>query len=276
MIVVLTFVASPTAVHARSVERRLGAAASSRRVYLPAVVDGCTVGPVPAALGLDPFYVKYCAVGNLPIVSSAGVSDKAVQVTAGYVQRMLSKRPDVLAMIAKNHTRVGVIGVSQVTSDMPEYRNIYTVFPGTDWNTRARGLGATPFMPLSSVGEENVLCLPTDPYLGESILVHEFGHTIKIMGLEFIDPTFKATVQAAYDAAIGAGKWANTYAGSNAEEYWAEGVQDYFNTNIQAIPTNGIHNFVHTRAQLAVYDPTLYALINQGFGDVAWTPVCPV
>ena len=50
------------------------------------------------------------------------------------------------------------MAASEVTSDMPEYRNIYTQFPGTDWDARARGLGATPFIPLSSVGEGNVVC----------------------------------------------------------------------------------------------------------------------
>ena len=130
-------------------------------------------------------------------------------------------------------------------------------------------------MPLSSVGEENVMCYPTDRYIGESILVHEFAHTIKLMGLEFMDSQFANTVQTAYANAIAVGKWANTYAGSNAEEYWAEGVQDYFNTNIQADPSNGIHNFVNTRAELAAYDPALYAIINQAFGDVTWRPVCP-
>ena len=44
--------------------------------------------------------------------------------------------------------------------------------------------------------------------------------------------------------------WANTYAATNEQEYWAEGVQSYFDTNIEAIPSNGIHNHVNTRAEL--------------------------
>ena len=43
---------------------------------------------------------------------------------------------------------------------------------------QVRGLGGTMAVPTCSVGEENVLRLPSDPYREESILVHEFAHTI--------------------------------------------------------------------------------------------------
>ncbi|MCB0032781.1 MAG: hypothetical protein KDE51_02080, partial [Anaerolineales bacterium] len=119
------------------------------------------------------------------------------------------------------------------------------------------------------------LCYGSDVYLGESIAVHEFAHTIKSMGLVFLDSNFTTTVENAYQNARNQGLWDNTYAGSNAEEYWAEGVQSYFNTNLQSDPPNGIHNHVNTRAELQAYDPGLYALIDEVFDGVVYTPTCP-
>ena len=69
---------------------------------------------------------------------------------------------------------------------------------------------------------------PTDPYNGESIFVHEFAHGIYNLGVTQVDATFAGRLQSAYTSAIGAGLWANTYAGSNVAEYWAEGVQSFF------------------------------------------------
>ena len=61
------------------------------------------------------------------------------------------------------------------------------------------------------------------------------------------------------------GKWENTYAANNFEEYWAEGVQDWFNVNAEMPYADGKHNWVNTREDLKKYDPRLYALISQYF-----------
>jgi len=137
----------------------------------------------PATLGFDPFYTRHCDAFGIPVLASGDVDPAALEATAELVVAMIGHRPDLIDTMVDGGLRIGVIGRDQVTSDMPEYRDIYEQFPGTDWDTRARGLGATPFIPLSTVGEENVLCLADDPYLGESILVHEFAHTVHVMGL---------------------------------------------------------------------------------------------
>ena len=161
---------------------------------------------------------------------------------------------------------------------MPEYKNLDKDFPlpgGESWDARARGLGATPFIPLGSGAEENILCYQSDRYLGEDILLHEFAHTVLIMGVQFADSGFRNRLTTAYNAALSKGLWANTYADDTVDEYWAEGVQDYYNTNIQAIPSNGIHNEINTRAELKTYDPSLFALIQEIFGTAEWTSSCP-
>jgi hypothetical protein len=47
------------------------------------------------------------------------------------------------------------------------------------------------------------------------------------------------------------------------QEYWAEGVQDWYYTNLEADPPNGIHNHVDTRHELLEYDPVLYNLVAE-------------
>lgn len=241
----------------------------------PDVKSRCIVGAVPGGINADPFYTQYCDAQGLPILASAEVSEVAMQAAWTIITQMLSQRPDILQSLSENNTRFGVIGRNQVTTDLPEYRDLNSLFPETDWDTRTRGLGATRFKPLSSAAEENLLCEAEDRYRGESIAVHEFAHTIQNLALEQLDASFRTQIQNLYTAAKNQGLWANTYAISNAEEYWAEAVQSYFDANLEADPGDGIHNFVNTRAELQAYDPNLYALIDEVFQGVSWRYFCP-
>ena len=67
------------------------------------------------------------------------------------------------------------------------------------------------------------------------------------------------------DAAMKKGLWKSTYAAENAREYFAEGVQAWFDANLEANPPDGIHNHVNTRKELLQYDPDLAALIGKVF-----------
>ena len=226
-----------------------------------------TVVAPPASAGLNAFYKKYLVYRDLPIVSSAKVPDEALQRVYDVVAVMLAKRPEVAARMVQNRMRVAVMAETEVTTDIPEHSDLYTAFPGTDWNTRARGLGATIERPALSCAEENVMRSLTDRYLGEDILVHEFAHGVDIMGLRFTDATWLTRLTAAYNAARAAGKYANSYAGSTVDEYWAEGVQDWFNCNIYRSPADGIHIPVGNREELRAYDRTLYDLIAEVFSE---------
>jgi hypothetical protein len=184
---------------------------------------------------------------------------------------MLAMRPDIKARLAERRVRVAIIGAQEQTTDIPEYRDLPTAFPGVDWNARARGLGATPARPAISAGEENILGLPGDRYKGESILVHEFAHAVMDMAVVPADATFLPKLNAAYGKAIKKGLWRRTYAATNTSEYWAEGVQSWFAANRTASPPNGVHNHINGRAALAGYDPDLASLIGSVFGPVRWT-----
>lgn len=223
-------------------------------------------GADPDLLGFDPFYDQHCDAAGIPVLASGLVAPEAVAATAEVLVAMIGHRPDLIEAMITNGLRVGVMARSEVVSDLPEYRNIYELFPGTDWDTRTRGLGATLFIPLSSVAEENVLCLPDDVYRGESILVHEFAHTVHIMGLDTVDPTFSPRLEQTYRLAMDSGRWADTYAATDSAEYFAEAVQSWFDSNQAGPPDgDGIHNDIDTRVELAGYDADVHRLVADVF-----------
>ncbi|MHC4940723.1 MAG: hypothetical protein ACYTHK_17420 [Planctomycetota bacterium] len=219
------------------------------------------------SLALDPFYKKHVDAGGLPILSSKKVADEALVVAAGLINRMLETRPDVRKALIEAKVRIVVMAPDEVTTDVPEHRDL---MPKPYWDKRARGLGATPARPACSCGAENLLGLKGDRYRGESILIHEFSHTFHQMGVNKVDKDFEKKLKKLYEAAKKKGLWAKTYAMTNHVEYWAEGVQSYFDANLESQPPNGIHNHVNTREELAKYDPGLHKLIKETFRKADW------
>lgn len=219
------------------------------------------VGEPPADLKLPPFYRKHVSAGGYPIVSSAKVNDYALKEAAYLVDLMLARRPDVRRAMIDSGSRLIVIGRDEFSTDIPEYAHMT---PKDFWDARARGFGGSQSDPVCSCGEENLLGFPGDPYATESIFIHEFAHNMHLRGLVRVDPEFDTRVKAAYDAAMKAKLWAGKYAAVNHHEYFAEGVQSWFNDNRAH---DHDHNHVDTRAELRAYDPGLAALCESVFGD---------
>jgi alpha-glucosidase len=213
---------------------------------------------------LDPFYRKYLETKGFPILSSGKVSDEALIEAADIVDHMLDGRDDVRRAMIKSKVRLVVMAPTEMTTDLPEQRGMT---PKDYWDRRARGLGGSKRKPVASCAEENLLNLKGDRYRNENILVHEFAHTIHNTGLRDVDPTFNDRLGDAYRNALGKGLWEKTYAATNAGEYWAEGVQSYFDTNA---PPGGVHNDIDTREELAGYDPELFKVINEVFRGAKW------
>ena len=231
------------------------------------------VGPVPAKLRrtwkLDRFYGKHVELDGFPILGSERVSDHALLEAGWIIDHMLEGRPDVLRALAAAKVRCCVMAYDEMTTDVPEHA---TLEPGSWWDRRARGLGAAAERPCVSCAEENLLGFPGDPYATECILVHEFAHAIDLMGLRKLHDTFERQLDTAYRAALEEGLWRGLYAAENKEEYWAEGVQSWFDTNR---PPDALHNHVDTRAELEAYDPRLAKLIGDALGRAAWRYVTP-
>ncbi|KAL1523259.1 hypothetical protein AB1Y20_018209 [Prymnesium parvum] len=232
--------------------------------------------PLRRVTSVDPplhgFYAKEMSVRGLPLRAHACVSDGAMCVAADRLSRMLRQLPDeVLSRLSRRGASFHIIGLCQGTSDLPEHAHMkgvdggYTGEKGVTLDMRARGMGGVH----SSCGEENLLDLDADPrYGGSDILVHEFAHCVMDVGLPH---AVRQAVVDTYERAVGReGRWKRAdgscaYAGSCAEEYFAELTMWYFGSHgefvdrVAAHPTPG-------PGGLAQYDPDGFALLAAIYG----------
>lgn len=215
----------------------------------------------PSSITTHPFYGKFFDADGYPVISSSKVNDYALKETGYLINLLLARRPDIKAAMVASGSRMVVIGYNEFTTDVPEYSRMT---PKDFWDARARGLGGSRTDPVCSCAEENVLGYPGDPYSTESIVIHEFVHNIHLRGLVRIDKTFQERLDKIYDDAMKAGLWKGKYAATNSAEYFAEGVQSWFDNNRE---NDHSHNHVNTRAELQEYDPALAALCKEVFGE---------
>ena len=221
----------------------------------------------------SPFFGKELVVMGVPIRAHASVTDAALIVAGDRLSRMLRNIPTAVHDRLRNRgASFHIIGVGQVTSDLPEHRHMkgvdggYTGEKGITLDQRTRGMGGVQ----SSCGEENLIDLDSDPrYAGRDILTHEFAHCIMDVGLpRAVRDEIVATHKRAVETE---GRWKRAdgkgvaYAGSNASEYFAELTMWYFGSHgefadrEQRVPTPG-------PGGLAEYDPDGFRLMSSIYG----------
>lgn len=228
--------------------------------------------PEAAAFGLRdgggrrhaPIYSQLRDHGAVPVVATAAVRAIALEEAVACLDGMLAGRPDLSQALRDSGAYLIVMAHDEFVHQIPEYAHLQ---PPLYWARRSRGFGAQPSNPATSVGEENLLRMRGDPMGAESILVHEFAHSIHHMALDRIAPEFSPRLQAAFEAAKAEGLWAGKYAATNAAEYWAEGVQSWFDCNR---PPDHDHNHVDTREELSTHDPRLAGLCAEVFTGTEW------
>lgn len=227
---------------------------------------------VPESMHLDKFYKKYMDANGIAITASWRVPDTAMVQAWRILKFMTSDLPKpVLDAMVKKHTRVSVMARYEGTTDIPEHAHL-AADTTLNWDLRARGLGGDLELPLTSCAEENLLAYQIDKYHAEDILIHEFAHSIHLIGIVQVDTTFNSKLDKLLKQAIAKGKYANTYAKTDIYEYWAEGVQDWFNVNAEAPKPDGKHNQLNTREELKKYDPDLYEVISHYFSEFKVSP----
>ena len=152
--------------------------------------------------------------------------------------------------------QVSIIGRDQRITTLPEFEDLYSIHPGTDWNRLGRSFPGTEEIPVAAGAEENLLCLESDRYEGEDMFVREFGWTIRRFGIATVDPDLNRSIEDAYIRAIAADLWRNTVAEVNSDQYWAEGVQSFFDVNNEEKDEKDqIHNQIDTRDELRSVRP---------------------
>ncbi|MCR5198197.1 MAG: hypothetical protein K6D55_05325 [Prevotella sp.] len=230
-------------------------------------VPECIVTTPPDSLHLDAFYTKYVDVNGLPLISSWRVPDSAFVAAHRTLYAMTSMLPKVvLDSMVSYGTRVAIMARYEGTTDIPEHRHLANDTT-LNWDLRARGLGGDLELPLTSCAEENVLAYQIDKYHAEDILIHEFAHSIHLIGLMLAVPDFDSRLQTCYENAKAKGLLAGTYRETDKAEYFAEAVQDWFNVNAEMPHTDGKHNWCNTREELKEFDPDLYNLLAEYFPD---------
>ena len=248
-----------------------------------ALLTACATiaGAPPARLAADPFYRKHVDAAGIPILSSARVPDAALFAARDMVRGMLAHRPDLAAWLVSNDYRIALMSRDEALLDLPENAN--WTKPSRDdprltrcelkhyderigsktdrdyWDERARGIGGERMVG----SEEDVLGLPISRYWGETIFVHEFAHNV-LFAIEGADRGLYERVAAAYANALANDLWFEEYTTTTMQEYWAEGTQFWFNSNrLQAFDGRRILN----ARDLADYDPQLYAVLAEAYGD---------
>lgn len=222
----------------------------------------------------------YSAVPRLPhytqkVTTASGIDVKAgprvdpavLALAADQVDVMLGNGGSgVATRMAEDGCSLAVYAARENAYTVPEHRRGYD--PGM-YDVEGYG-GSTWNGCVSSVSERNVLRTRGDqnPYLNtgypdENILVHEFGHAVRLVGIETMaDAALSEELRAVYQNARDAGLWPNTYAISNIDEYFATLSAIWFDNMSEARDwSDGVRSPVNTRAELRHYDPEAHALL---------------
>jgi hypothetical protein len=213
----------------------------------------------PAVMPIDPpengFFSKRLDYEGIPIKAHKDVADEALYQGRARLAMMLDKLPEVHRRLQKAGAELHIIGRSQVTSDLPEFRRMKgKPFDGKKTiDERTRGMGGL----LTSCGEENLLRLEVDRYRGRDICVHEFAHNIQDNGMTAVP---RARIRQQHQRSLAKGLWKGSYAGSNEHEFFAELSMWYWGTHGDLHmegkkPDNG-------REGLKAYDPDGCALLD--------------
>jgi hypothetical protein len=232
----------------------------------------CKVGTV----GTDEdFYRTSCEQAGITIAASELIAPSALEAAADRMGALLAVRPEFATAVAASIKQVSIIGRDQRITALPEFEDLYSIHPGTDWNRLGRSFPGTEEIPVAAGAEENLLCLESDRHEGEDMFVRDFGWTIRRFGIAAADPSLDRSIEDAYIRAIAADLWRNTVAEVNSDQCWAEGVQSFFDVNKEEKDEKDqVQNQIDTREELRVYDPFLYELLVEVFGDAEWRPEC--
>jgi hypothetical protein len=239
-----------------------------------------SVVPPPTRLMIDPYYTKFTWAREFPVLGSNKVSDDALLRANDTIRKLFAYRHDILKALIAAGARLVVLGRGERFSDLPEFAGSQDTAGFDD----VRCLDFTPQLKLLVVPEENVLGLANDPLAGKSMVVSSFARAIhQVAGLRPVDPDFEnrrekqqyelrvkridilfdQQLQKLHDAALAKRRWHGTAAARDRTEYWAAGVEAYFDAAGSGTAPAGADRPITTREELQAYDPELYALVDE-------------
>lgn len=257
--------------------------------YTPARVQPSVIAP-PAKYKFDPYYTKLSLAREFPVLGSKRVSDAAMLKANDVVRKMFAYRHDILKAMINDGARLVVLGREEKLSDLPELQGSKEK-PGQD---NARYLDYSAERKLMVVPEENVLGGPTDPFVGRCAVVGVFArglHAVTAgrpvdpefdkrrekqqyeLRVKRLDVDFDARLKKQFETATVKGLWKGTAAARDRVEYWATGVEAYFDAGGAGTTPNQADHPVVKRNLLKEYDPDLFQLVEETMaykGQMDW------
>jgi hypothetical protein len=239
-----------------------------------------SVTPTTTKFRIDPYYTKFTYAREFTVLGSRQVSDEALLKANDTIRKMFAYRHDILKAMIVDGARLVVLGRAETLSDLPELRHLKD---STDAD-EVRYLDYTPALKLMVVPEENVLGLPGEPFAGKAMVVSVMARGLyHVTGLRPVDPGFEARrgkqqyelrvkrmdvefdhrLEKLHKDALGKGLWKGTPAARSRVEYWAAGVEAYFDAAGDGQAPSLADRPITTREALKAYDPDLYALVDE-------------
>jgi dipeptidyl aminopeptidase/acylaminoacyl peptidase len=246
--------------------------------FKPVRTQPSVIAP-PGKFKIDPYYTKFTYAREFPIIGSPRVGDEALLRANDIVRKMFAYRHDILKALINDGAKLVVLGRSEKLSDLPECRDSRNQ-PDFD---EVRFLDYTPTRKIMVVPEENVLRLSGEPFGGRCVVVGLFARAAyQATALRPVDPDFDKRrdkqqyelrvkrldvefdrkLQNIYEDATTRGRWKGTPAARSRIEYWAAGVEAYFDATGETPAPNGADRPIATREMLKAYDPELFALVD--------------
>ena len=224
--------------------------------------DGNSLGTKEYAVALKPYFtkIKRTNTAGIYIYASERVKTETIELCSSYVDEMLSNKTygqKIADGITYNGGGLSIIAEGEHAYMQPHLRSYYSNF-----GLYVEGFGGG----IAQTTEINVLRIKSRTrYKNEFILGHEFGHTIEMTGIRFGLPKLYDEVGEIYEKVIKAGLWANSYAGSNRNEYFATLANTWFSIMSESVKGNwdGTRGPVNTREELYRYDIDGYNLMKK-------------
>jgi hypothetical protein len=249
-----------------------------------------SVMPPPAKFKADPYYTRFTYAREFVVLGSKQVGDEALLKANDTIRKMFAYRHDILKAMIADGARLVVLGPTEKLSDLPEFKDA----KGRGDFDEVRYLEYAPDRKLMVVPEENVLGLPGEPFASRCMTVSLMAKGLyHVTGLRPVDPKFDSQrgkqqyelrvkrmdvefdnrLKKQFEDAVAKGRWKGTPASNNRAEYWAAGVEAYFDAAGTGLPPNGADRPITSREALKAYDPDLYALVDETMaytGHVDW------
>ncbi len=244
----------------------------------------------PDKFKFNPFYEKFTWAREFPVLGSAKVGDEALLKANDTIRKMFAYRHDLLKALINDNAKVVVLAKGELLTDLPEFADERAQASPA----MSRHCDYTIEKKVIVVPEENLLGGLGDPASGRCLLVGQMAKAVFSVAasrevderfttvrrdsqqyeqrliwnkssepIERMDVRFELRVRETFDASIKQGLWQGTPPARNTAEYWATGVEAYFDAAGRGFPPVGSPRPITTREQLQAYDPALFKIVDE-------------